>query len=489
MATLKKHKLEGLSKEDKLKQLALYREKKRRLKNKKGLYKPHEGQLEVHQCRKPNIFVFAGNGYGKTCFAAHEAMWMAKGYNPIWDEYTPVPANVAVVLDNPSKVNDVWLKEMDKWFDMENIEQRKNGKPYVNELKLRNGSTITFLFHQQEDLVFESIEVDGVIADEPLPRRHWIGLKRGGRRKGRVARYVMIGTPLAAPWLRTDIYDRWIAGDLPDHECFRGRTEQNKSNLAEGYLDSFSRLLTDKEKKIRLAGEFFDLDDLALAHLFKRKTHIINKASFDMAWDKNNPCVVAIDPHGSKPHVAVLLGVDKDNQLYYIKELKEKAMARDFARTIRSWVRGYRVIDYIMDSAGQAQMTSGEGFRSFAEVMTEEGIRVRSTTYEEKSDEAFIERIRDALRIPDKPNNFGFYRPKLLVVEGNDGIIKDMENVGWQKHRDIDIPKPKLEIREHDFLACVKYGLASNLHYNKTRDRGYRRDTSSYGFQKKKRRY
>jgi hypothetical protein len=47
-------------------------------------------------------------------------------------------------------------------------------------------------------------------------------------------------------------------GELPDTECFNMRTEDNRANLAEGYIENFARSLSEAEKKVRLEGGFFD---------------------------------------------------------------------------------------------------------------------------------------------------------------------------------------------------------------------------------------
>jgi hypothetical protein len=457
-----------LSKEQKLLKLEAIKERKRRLKKNRPQYVPHSGQRRAHISKAKDRFVFSSNSWGKSCFAVQETIWAAKGYNPVTEEYSIVPAKVIVVLDSPSKVEEVWLREIEKWYDTSDWLFEKEGRPYISKITLPNGSTIRFLFALQDPLAFESIEVDFVVIDEPIPRRIYIALKRGGRTKGRKARYLMIMTPIAAPWLRTDIFEPWAKGLLPDVECFRGEIY---------------------EKEIRLKGSFFDVGDLALAHLFKHDTHVIPIETFNETFDKSNPCVLAIDPHSSKPHVACLLGCDRENNLYYIKEISRKKVAREFAKELKDFMKGYRVIDIVMDSAGTAESTGGEGYKSFHDIMREEGVMVRPTSFKDKSDEDFIDRARSILAIPEEPDNYGFYLPVLRIVEGNAGIIKNIENVGFQKHRDLDVLKPKLDIREHDYLACLKYALASGLHIKKEKSKVHTPRKALYGFGGKKRRF
>lgn len=478
---MKKPNLEGLSREEKLALLDTIEEKERRLREKKDSYKPNPGQLPVHLSKAKLRCVFSGNGAGKTALVVNEALWYAKGYNPITDTYTKVPARIVVLLDHPDKVTDVWLPELQKWTNLKEEQLHKRGKPYVSAVTFPNGSEIIFMFHQQSPLIFESIELDYLIADEPPPRYAYIALRRGARKQGRDPRFLLVGTPIAAAWLRTEIYDPWTRGDAPDTECFRFETKVNEANLADGYIEEFSSILTEKERLIRLAGHFFDLEGLALAHLLDSSVHLIDP----FEWPIDNPCVVVIDPHPSKAHHAILMGVDEDDYLYVLDEYKEKVIARQFTRSLidLGWFDRYKVIDIVFDSLGSAESTSGEGFKPFGKVMNEELAkhrkgRARATTYDDKSDEDFIERIRDALAIPVEPNNFGQRLPKLRVFRTCKGLWSDMENVQWaqwNKAADLEENKPKLDIRHRDFLACLKYGLATNLYHKKTKAKMYRR--------------
>src|SRR5579864_6828063 len=123
-----------LTKEQKLAKIDALREKKRRILAKKPVYKPNDGQLGVHTDDQPIRIVAAGNGGGKTTLAVQEALWWAAGYNPITDSFSRVPATIIVLLDSPSKVDEVWMQEIAKWYPLDELELAKNGKPYVNQL-------------------------------------------------------------------------------------------------------------------------------------------------------------------------------------------------------------------------------------------------------------------------------------------------------------------------------------------------------------------
>src|SRR5690606_9471789 len=114
-------------------------------------------------------------------------------------------------------------------------------------------------------------------------------------------------------------------------------------------------------------------------------------------------------------------------------------------------------IDYIMDSLGETPRTGGEGNLSFGDVLRREGLPVRSTSFDDKNDEMFIQRIQQVLEIPDQPDNFGRKIPKFAIIEGNPGIVNDIETVQWMKYRNHDIYKDKLDITSKDYLSLLKY--------------------------------
>ncbi len=273
---------------------------------------------------------------------------------------------------------------------------------------------------------------------------------------------MIIGTPIGQPWIYSDLWKKAINGERDDVGLHRFGVEVNRDNLADGYIEQFSKNLTEAEKKVRLQGHFAHLEGLALAHLFDRMVHIVKR----FPWPKGKPAVLIIDCHQSKPHVCTLLGATGDGRIYYIKEMESKSPPKTFAREVKAFIKGdWRMIDYVIDSLGETPGTGGDGNRSFAEVLRLEGVPVRATTYDDKNDETFIQKIQQVLEIPDEKDNFGRRLPKLAIMEGNAGIIDNIETVQWVKYRQFEIFKPKLDISSQDYLACLKYGLKTAIAY------------------------
>lgn len=473
--------LKSLSKQEKLALIDALDELERKKKQRREKYVPNTGQMPVHLSKKQIRAVFSGNGAGKTCMGANEAIWAAEGYHPVRDEYTPAPTRGIIILDNPDKVGDVWMPELQKWTVINEEKQcDKRGKPYYTRINFENGSEILFMFHDQHPMRFESIEADWLIFDEPPPRKIYVALMRGLRKAGSAPWMLFLGTPITAAWMRKELWEPWEKGTADNIECFKFKTDANKANLNWEFMENvYFKNLSEKEIKIRREGEFFDLEGLALAHLFDDEVHII--PAFE--WPNNWPTVVVIDPHPSKKHVAILLGANDKGEMFYIKEMASGSAPARFSEELLEFYKGYRVIDIVCDSIGATPRTGGDGNLSFVDKLSEIHRGIRTTTYGEKSDEAFIENIREVLEIPEKEDNFGRRLPKLRIFEGNRGIISDIRNVQWQKwnKKDYDGPKDKLEIGDKDYLACVKYALATPIAFAAGKFRKIKSRNSPWG--------
>lgn len=478
--------LSKLDKSQKLALLDLLQEKKRRDRKKRPPFNPFSAQLAIIRSKALEKYLFAGNGFSKTALLVNWLHWAATGYNPVTDEHTPVPSVIYLVVDDPSKIEQKIIPEYRKWYELSADNIHKDGKPHPARLTYDNGSVCHVLTHEVNLLKLEGVEMTHLAFDEPPPRHVFQGLYRGGRVEGRPLQVIMAGTPLYQPWIRTDIYEKWLEGELPHVECFFGESKDNPY-LPEDYEKRFGAILTEEEKATRFKGVFFDLSGQALAGVWSPKQHEYDPATFQ--WDEENPCVVAIDPHKAKPHHAVLLGCDRDNYLYVLDEFKLKTPSRNFAEALvkRGWFKNFTVIDIVYDCYGNEEQTGGEGMKSFGQVFNEEltrsGVgRARATTYADKNDEQFIDSIENVLVIPEEPNSAGEVRPKLKVSRLCKGLIHDIKQVQWMRDKRLNENKNKLDIQNTDYLACLKYALASNLYYQKPKDRLYVHSRPIYGF-------
>jgi hypothetical protein len=178
-----------------------------------------------------------------------------------------------------------------------------------------------------------------------------------------------------------------------------------------------------------------------------------------MSW----PVVVGLDPHPSKAHVAVLVGRRPgDDKLFVIKELSRKATARDFAKELLDWSQGYRVIEWICDSLGSADTTGHDGFKSFIQVLNECGIRARATTFDEKSHEDAVNRIREMLALEDSGPPLFDKSPRLKFIDGETPrSYKELKNIAWVYDKKRELNKPKLDSAKLDYYSALTYALSS----------------------------
>jgi hypothetical protein len=139
-----------------------------------------------------------------------------------------------------------------------------------------------------------------------------------------------------------------------------------------------------------------------------------------------------------------------------VKELTlRRPTPRSLPKRLAEWEKGYNVVDRVCDSAGQADMSSGEGMHSFIEGLQRNGVMVRATTFKEKSHEDLIERLREGLSIPAKKDNFGRQTPAIRVHEDCPQLIANIEQVTWQKNRGTGEIVPKLDTSTKDYLSLL----------------------------------
>lgn len=469
--------LEKLSKEAKLELISALEAREMKLRVRRDAYKPNSLQESVHKSQKRIRFVASANGVGKTTLGIWEAWWTSQGIHP-YKTALPLPNRGVIILDSPDKV-ERWLEEFNKWFDTRDWVLKKNGKPYVTEINLPNGSEFIFMFHLQEPMAFESFEGDYAIFDEPPPRHVYVGIQRSLRRVSG-AWTLIVGTPLTQPWLKEKLWDAWSNGERDDIECFKAGIYVNEANLGQDYISNFSKDLTEHEKKVRLMGDFAHLEGLALADLFKRGIHVVQP--FD--WVRHWPVVLAVDPHPSKAHHAVLVGIDKWDRMFVIKEMNSKSAPSEFALELKEFIKGFNVQEQICDSLGATPRTGGWDNYSFIDTVNiKGGLRLRSTSFKEKSEDAWVQNLRDLLTV--RTNNFGKSEPGLYIFGDCIGTINDMESVMWKRNRLSEEMKGHLDITNKDFLSCLKYALASPPCYSRINQIYKRPPATSYGMRKR----
>lgn len=461
--------LESMSEEE-LAELVLMGEQAVRHEQKTEGYTPNPVQDRVHRSLAFIRALFSGNGVGKTTACIQEGIWTATGTHP-WRRTARLPNTTIIVLDDSSKADTVYVAEIRKrrWYDLSKLKLEKHGRSYTQEIIFPNGSNWIFMTHEMAEDKFESLQCACVIFDEPPPRRILIALLRGQREKDMRPWIMFAGTPRGryAPWMYRELYRPWKFGERKDIECFFGSTDDNLINLDPDTIKRWEGFYDEKEMATRRHGSFEFLSG-RIFDTFLHDVHVEKPFNWPRSW----PCILAVDPHLRKNHVAVVLGIDPDKDVHVICELETSLAGRRAAAFFLNACEKYWIRNAICDSFGAIELYDDPGsdtrksfikiFNETAKKMGKGRIQLRSTTKEEKKDDEWIEDMRDWL--DPIQDNEGKWRPRFHVFDTCPKLIDNYESYVWDEHtgKKADKGDPKEEPLglNCDQLMCVKYGLA-----------------------------
>lgn len=468
MKTLSRQQLEAMDPTDLAELIAMADEKIKR--NKKvEKYAPNVVQDAVHRSPAFIRALFSGNGVGKTTACIQEAIWTATGTHP-HRATARIPNTVIIVLDDSSKADTVYIAGLRKrnWYDVTKLKLEKHGRSHTQEVTFPNGSNWIFMTHEMAEDKWESIECACVIFDEPPPRFIYIALLRGMREKDMRPWIMFAGTPRGrnAPWMYNEIFKPWKFGSDDEIQCFFGSTTDNLQNLDPETIERWKKRYTKQELATRLHGSFEFLSG-RIFDSFSREHHVEQDFPFPPNWS----CVLAVDPHLRKDHVAIIMGVDPDGELHVVRELSTSLAGRRAAEFFIRACSGFNIRCAVCDNFGSIKMyDDGEERKSFIELWNEVAksmgkwkLMIRPTTRAEKRDDEWIEDMRDWLRLENDRANQP--RSKFHVFESCVRTIDNFETYVWDEHtgRKADLREPKEEPlgTNEDFLMCVKYALAT----------------------------
>ena len=455
---------------DELAELAMVAEETIRQSKTKVKYAPNKVQKRFHNSHAFIRALFSGNGVGKTTACINEAIWTATGTHP-YRETARIPNTTIIVLDDPGKADHVYIAQLKKkkWYDVSKLVLEKHGRSYTTEVKFPNGSNWIFMTHEMSEEKWESIECAGVIFDEPPPRFIYIALMRGQREKDMKPWIAFAGTPRGknAPWMYRDIYKPWKFNQDSDIECFHGTTYDNIENLDPDTITRWKKRFSEQELKTRLSGEFEFLSGRIFSEFYK-DIHVEPPFTWPYGW----PVILAIDPHLRKNHVAVLLGIDPDKEVHVICELETSLAGSKAAEFFINACEQYPIKFGICDNFGSMPHTGGVENgkpKSFIEVFNDTArrmgakFRIRATTKAEKSDDEWIEDMKQWLRV--EPDSTGVERPFFHIFDTCIKSIDNFETYIWDEHKgamaDGKDVKEKPLGTNCDQLMCIKYGLAT----------------------------
>jgi len=248
---------------------------------------------------------------GKSQFGCMELVWRLLGTHPYKESKVPIKASVGSV-DFKAGIQDVILEKLRVALPKRVIKSsHKNSQGIIDRIELINGSTVGMYSYDQPSMKWEGSDSDFWWFDEPPPRDHYIAAARGLVDRGGDALFTM--TPLAEAWIHDEL---WIPGvKIGDHikddievehnqriECHNWSAYDNP-HINHNELREYEKLLTPEEAATRIRGEFSEL----LGRVFKQFGKKQTIESYD--WPARWPYIEGLDPHGSRAHAVVRIGV------------------------------------------------------------------------------------------------------------------------------------------------------------------------------------
>lgn len=211
-------------------------------------------------------------------------------------------------------------------------------------LRLKSG-TIDFMSYDQDASKSESVELDGVLADEEMPEHIYSATL--ARLISRNGRFWMTVTPLYnLTWAM-----KFLDSMDPQVETWRFEIYDNP-HLSKQAIKEFEDSVPEHEKDARIYGRFMELRGLVYKEL-KSDVHLIAPCQ----PKSNEPVIFAMDPHPRKATVMTWAYVTNKGDVVFFDELEMKGTARDIVSAIKQkeYLHGSKTMQRIIDPAAKAQ--------------------------------------------------------------------------------------------------------------------------------------
>lgn len=264
-----------------------------------------------------------------------------------------------------------------------------------------------------------------------------------------------------------------------DIQCFEMATVINpKANLKVVRM-ILQHVLSYPEKQMRLLGKFISLAGRIYGGVYSRGIHVIPPFEF-----KREDMVVfrGVDPHLSKPSVAVFLGVDREDNAYVLTTLKKQCDTQVFKDELQALSSPYRlawsVVDQSADSTAHAfserniykELTTGKNpIRAVKKSFKYDGSikagidsimkALRNSSEVHNLKEVYAKKLKEGERPQEDPPTLEGMKLYIFDVPENRELMKSFMNLEREKRHDEDEKGKKDKIAEgkHDAHACLRY--------------------------------
>lgn len=450
-------------------------EKKRRIEEEKILfYKPccrgHNNQCpklpcpeskhsNFHMSDKRNRIVFGGNRSSKSTTLCMEMILSSCfKFHPFRKTPNPFPGNFRIYNTDFGIIEKLVIPKLIEWIPKSSL--LKDGKTKMEAwensydqkfhiLKLKGGSTIDLLSYDQDSSKSESVELDGVWADEQMPERIYSAtMARLISRRG----FFMMGV--------TPLYDLTWAMKFLDSvddntEVFHFSIYDNPYNTAQS-IKEFEASIPEHEKEARINGQFMELQGLVYKEI-RKDIHMLGNDYPKTAY----PVVFALDPHPRKASVMVWAYVTPQDDVVVFDELEIHGTAREIVTAIRAKEanHGARTVLRVIDPAAKAQ---GSDIAFETDTLQEFERCGMGFTLADNSDAGY-NAVHELLRFDPSLPMSNYNRPKLFFTKNAPKTWFGMTHLMWDEwtfKKALKDEKERIRDYKKDFPDCVRYVAA-----------------------------
>ena len=237
------------------------------------------------------------------------------------------------------------------------------------------------------------------------------------------------GNPLGHNW----VWHRFIHDPVPGNIMFNAKTEENKANLPDGYIDSLKKNYNEIWVNRYLYGSW-DAFEGQIYPDFEPSIHVVSDFNPDPAWRR----FIAID-HGRTNPTAVLWGaVDNDDKIWIYREHYEAGQDADYhCRAIKAYQGEGRYETYVIDPS------TGPGKKDDPETIGNRYRQMNIPVIGANNDvQGGIDKVTEYIK-----NN------KLLITRSCENLRRELVNYQWEQpsasRMDLNTPEKPLKKDDH----------------------------------------
>ena len=266
--------------------------------------KLHKGQTRAWKSDAKIVAMISGTGSGKTFMGA---LWLYR-------EIQKYPKDTFLVVSPTYSMFDRVVLPMAKGLldELTHGVYRAVEKTYI----LPTGGKV-FFGSADNPLTLEGVHVRAAWMDEAgqMKREAWdVVLRRTGFHGGRV---LITTTPYNLGWLKTEVFDRWKAGDK-NYDVIQFPSIENPYYPREEF-ERARRDLPDWMFRMFYMGEFAKPEGLVYQD-FNPSVHVVEPFDIPKNWTR----IVGVDFGYNNPFAVLWLAIDGDNNIYVYREYYER---------------------------------------------------------------------------------------------------------------------------------------------------------------------